>query len=163
MSTCDLWVINGKSTRHIAGFQNAHGAGPRVWDYLSEKYCGTRPYFRNDETMAKVWALYRDPRLKMYERVALAMTLDYAFAPLSHLEVAARACGEFGDASYDSERVNHWRQIGERLFSASKERMPRQARGVALGHSVGDPWEFPEPIYFDKAWPIFPEVERAAS
>lgn len=155
MSTSDLYILNGKSTTHLAEFRNGWGSAPICWDYLSKKYLGLDGYPLFGD-MQPVWNLARDERLTIPEKVALLMTFDGAYIPLSNLKDAAEACEAFGKECEDGGRVNHWPAFGAELRRASKMKHNRHARGVCLScTSVNDPWIDASPDTVAAARPIY--------
>lgn len=165
MSTSDLYVLFGKSTRHFAEFRNGWGSAPIAWDYLADRYIAEKPaYSLSGEHMKRVWALASDPRLSRAERIVLMLTFDRAFVPLAHLLDAAEACIAFGAACEDGRRANHWPAIGEALRRAHETNLGRHARGICLScTSVSDPWIDPTPAQLAEAWSIYEEPELAAA
>jgi hypothetical protein len=159
VSTSDLYVLNGKSTRHLAAFRNGWGSGPRAWDHLAEKYIPVRPAYSMDEKhLEKVWALAGDKRLQDHERAVLMITFDKAFVPVGALTNAAAACEKFGAECEDGRRVNHWPAIGAALRQATETNLGRHARGVCLTcTSVADYWSEPVADWLAGAWSIYAE------
>lgn len=155
MSTSDLYILNGKSTRHVAEFRNGWGSGPMAWDYLGAKYTGEAPGI-NPVKLKKIWALASDSRLGHHEKVALMMTFDRMYIPLDHLKDAAAACEKFGSECEDGRRANHWPAFGTTLTEVANMKHTRHARGVCLScTSVCDPWIEPDNDYISNAWPIY--------
>lgn len=157
MSTSDLYILNKRTTRHVAEFRNGYGSGPRAWDHLSDKYIAEKPvYSLNPDHMNKVWALATDPRVELYERVVLMMTFERSYVPLSHLEEAANACERFGVECEDNLSVNHWPEIGAELWRVSTMKHSRFTRGVCLScTSVMDCWLRPVQDWAEGAWSIY--------
>lgn len=138
MSTSDLYILNGKSTTHLAEFRNGWGSGPRCWDHLSVKYLGSKFNMFDPQP---TWDLAGSDKLAEHERIALMMTFDRSYVPIPCLREAAEACELFGAECEDGQMVNHWPAIAEALHSASKLRHNRHARGVVLNcTSVSDMW-----------------------
>ncbi len=155
MSTSDLYILNAKSTTHLAEFRNGWGSGPRCWDYLAAKYLG-RVGSSMMLDMQPVWDLARDERLAHHERVALMMTFDRAYTPIKHLSDAADACEKFGTECEDGKSVNHWPAFGAAFRSASAMKFSRHTRGVCLNcTSVSDVWGRPSTDWLENAWPIY--------
>ncbi len=157
MSTSDLYILNKKSTTHVAEFSNGWGSGPAAWDYLGSKYIDEAPtYSLNMDHMKKVWALASDPRVARHEKIALMMTFDKSFIPLDKLSDAAEACRRFGQESDNSNRVNHWVEFGDALDEIAKQKHNRHARGVVLAcTSICDTWIEPTDDYLENAWSIY--------
>lgn len=158
MSTSDLYIINQKSTRHLAEFRNGWGSAPRCWDYLAGKYLGEAggSVMAGGDLSKRVWALAKDQSVSADERTALMMTLDGAYVPIPHLEAAGVACEKFGEMCENGRAINHWPAIGAELRKAAKLKHGRHAVGVALScTSVCDPWIDAGPKELAKAWPIF--------
>lgn len=160
MSTTDLYVLNQKSVRHAAEFQNGWGSAPLVWDYLGEKYITERPVYSLDQQhLKRVWRLADDTRLTTGERTALMLTFDYGYVPRDKLKLAGEACQQFhADTSARPElanRVNHWAAIGAALIDLAGGKLSRHAKGAALScTSVCDIWLSADKTTFAKAWPI---------
>ncbi len=167
MSTSDLYLLNGKSTRHIAEFRNGWGSAPLAWDHLGHKYVdGFRPYSMDPAMLRKVWALADDPRIQHHEGVVLRMTFDKSFVGIADLADAAECCRKFGKECSGADRVNHWHSIGDALADEAQKRHGRHARGVALSStSVSDPWLQPDEEWLDGAWSIYADIpaEQTAS
>ena len=157
MSTSDLYILNGKSTRHLAEFRNGWGSAPMAWDYLAEKYIPEKPAYSLAEShLEKVWKLAEDDRLEPFERCVLMMTFDRSYVPVANLKDAAEACEMFGKACENGKHVNHWVAIGAALREAAGMRFSRHTRGVALScTSVNDCWAWPSEKWLTEAWPIF--------
>ena len=159
MSTSDLYILNGKSTTHLAEFRNGRGSGPQCWDYLSGKYFGRT--FGWDECMKPVWDLAFDQSVQFHERVALLMTFDRTYILLSKLKAAADACDQFGQESENGRTENHWPAFASTLQRAAYMQHHHRARGVCLScTSVNDQWLRPNPDWVENAWSIF--MEKAA-
>lgn len=162
MSTSHLYILNKKSTTHFAEFINGWGSAPVVWDYLGGKYISDKPSYGMEMSyLKKVWALHKDDRLEVWERIPLFMTFDKAYVPLSRLIDASNAClrfnSEVGVHPDFQNRVNHWGSIGTALSvaAASKPFSP-YARGVALSPtSVNDMWGDAPKDWLDDAWSIY--------
>lgn len=158
LSTSDLYLLNRKSTRHLAEFRNGWGSAPVAWDYLADRYIAERPvYAMSEDHLKRVWALAADERLTRDERFELMLTFDRAFVPLANLAEAGRACVAFAEASEPKSPhvVNHWRAIGARLVHLQGEHHGRHARGVVLSAtSVSDCWSDPSADWLENAWPI---------
>lgn len=158
MSTSDLYILNQKSTTHLAEFQNGWGSAPRCWDYLAGKYLGqsgSAVMFGGDLTK-RVWALARDERVSAEERLALMLTFDGAYIPIKHLEEAGVACEKFGEMCENGQTVNHWPAFGAALRKEASKKHSRHARGVCLScTSVSDPWGHADETALAKAWSIF--------
>lgn len=158
MSTSDLYILNQKSTTHLAEFRNGWGSAPRCWDYLAAKYLpqGLKYSMFDDGAARKVWDLASDSRVSAEERLALMMTFDGAYIPLEHLEEAGIACEEFGKLCEDGAHVNHWPAFGLALREEAKKKHSRHMRGVCLScTSVSDPWRGAGEETIAKAWSIF--------
>jgi hypothetical protein len=166
VSTSDLYILNEKSTRHLAEFRNGWGSAAIAWDHLAEKYIPEKPvYTLSGDHMKKVWALAGDSRLAGHERVVLMMTFDRAYVETAYLGQAAEACERFGAETQDGLRVNHWAAIGAWLRKASTMKLGRHARGICLScTSVSDMWGEPTNEQLVTAWPIYAELtaEEAA-
>jgi hypothetical protein len=157
MSTTDLYILNGKSTTHIAKFRNGWGSAPMAWDHLAAKYLAKKLSFFDG--YSDVWALADDDRLQHHEKVALMMTFDRAFIPIEHLADAAECCRKFGAECNIAERVNHWPAIGDALAAAAQKKHRKHARGVVMScTSVSDPWLQPDDKWLESAWPIYEEI-----
>ena len=155
MSTSDIYILNGKSTTHLAEFRNGWGSGPRCWDYLAEKYLG-REGSAGFADMQPVWDLARGDRLTHHERVALMMTFDWAYVPLNNLSDAADACEKFGAECEDGRSANHWPEFGAAIREASAMKHNRHARGICLAcTSVSDIWCDISAEQAAKAWSIY--------
>lgn len=163
MSSSDLYVLNGKSTTHLATFRNGWGSAPIVWDYLAYKYIAEKPaYSMASDHLERIWALASDQRLSHAERVVLMMTFDRAYVPVEQLVDAADACAVVGAAVENGRQANHWPAISEALRAAASMNLGRHARGVCLScTSVSDAWCSPSPEQITKAWSIYAEVEPA--
>lgn len=160
MSTSDLYVLNKVSTTHFAEFWNGWGSAPVVWRYIGEKYVTDKPQYweMDDKTLKQIWALASDPKLEVDERVVLMMTFDHSFVPIKHLKEVGEACITFHSRVRDTDRVNHWADIGEALIRLSAKRHSRFARGAVLScTSVNDIWCQPGDEQIAKAWPICKE------
>lgn len=159
MSSSDLYILNGKSTKHLAEFRNGWGSGPRAWGHLAAKYIPEKPVFSLSEShMKKVWALATHHHVRHHEKVVLMMTFDKAYVPLAHLENAADCCIRFAKECENGSSENHWHEIGESLKLASTMKMNRHARGVALScTSVNDCWGWPSKEWLEEAWSIYAE------
>jgi len=158
MSTSDLYILNRKSTRHLAEFRNGWGSAPRCWDYLAGKYLGEAggSVMGGGDLSRRVWALARDQSVSAEERLALMMTFDGAYVPIEHLETAGVACKKFGEMCENGKTVNHWPAFGETLRKTAKAKHSKHAIGVALScTSVSDPWSGAGPDQLGKAWSIF--------
>lgn len=157
MSTSDLYILNGKSTSHLAEFRNGWGSAPVIWDHLGEKYVPERPTYSFDGGhLRKVWALAGDDRLASHEKICLMITFDKAYIPLANLTEAADACARMGAETSHMPGVNHWIGIGDELRKAAKQHFSRHARGIVLSPtSVSDCWGFPSNDWLKNAWPIF--------
>ncbi len=166
MSTTDLYILNAKSTRHIAEFRNGWGSSPLAWDYLGGKYINEKPvYSLSPLYLKKVWALADDARLEECEKVALMMTFDRAFIPMAYLGHAGNCCIKFGEMCDNPERTNHWSAIGAAMIAEAAKKHTRHARGVAMsGTSVSDMWGWASADQLARAWPIYGEgqIEIAA-
>ncbi|MDF1685313.1 MAG: hypothetical protein P1U50_00875 [Parvibaculaceae bacterium] len=153
MSTSDLYILNKKSTTHLAEFSNGWGSGPRCWDHLAEKYLGrgfSFPY------LDAVMTLSLGERLLQHEKIALMTTFDWAYIPLGNLSEAADACEKFGVECENGVSVNHWPEIGMSIRKAGAIKHNRHARGVCLScTSVSDIWCQISPDQAAKAWPIY--------
>lgn len=166
MSTSDLYVLNGKSTTHLAEFRNGWGSAPIAWDHLAAKYIDEVPaYSMSESHLRKVWELASDERLEPYERCVLMMTFDRSYVPVANLTDAADACEQFGKACENGRSENHWQAIGAALREAASRKLGRHARGVCLScTSVSDHWINPSDDWLTKAWPIFEvKAEPAAA
>lgn len=157
MSTSDLYVINGKSTRHFAEFRNGWGSAPIAWDHLARKYLGGVPSFSlSEDRYLQVWDLASGTRIKPYEKVVLMMTFDRAYVPIPHLNEAGKACERFGAECGDGGHANHWQAIGLALREAATKKLGRHARGLCLScTSVSNAWGWPTAHQLEHAWPIF--------
>lgn len=154
MSTSDLYVLNQKSTTHLASFRNGWGSGPMCWDHLATKYLGEAVGMFGD--MRRVWNLAGDDRLADHEKIAMMMTFDRAYVPLDRLTDAAEACEKFGLECEDGARVNHWPAFAKALREAAQQKFNRHARGVCLAcTSVSDMWVEPSADYLSNAWSIY--------
>ncbi len=162
MSTSDLYVLNEKSTRHLAEFRNGWGSAPVAWDFLATKYIAEKPLYSMDKGhMQKVWDLASDPRLELCERAVLMMTFDRSYVPTANLRDAAEACAKFGALIENGRSANHWPAIGEALRRAATMRLGRHARGVCLScTSVSDPWGNPAEDWLEDAWSIYADETR---
>lgn len=154
MSTSDIYLLFGKSTRHWSEHRNGWGSAPLCWDYIGEKYI---PDY-NPLRWSDVWKLNADMKLSEAERTALLFTLDDAYVPVSHLSWAADRFEEFADATEAcpsmANRANHWRAFAESLRSAMSVK-DKRLRGVCVScTSVNDTWTYRRPDDFAKVWPI---------
>lgn len=154
MSTSDLYILNRKSTTHLAEFSNGYGSAPCAWEYLGHKYLNPETWSRVN--WGPVWALHDDERLQPDERLALLMTFDRSYTPIESIGAAARLCVKFHDRVFNSglwKGVNHWSAFGDVLVTAGK--LHHRARGICLScTSVSDPWGYPSDEWLDDAWAI---------
>ncbi|NTF23534.1 hypothetical protein G6L37_34755 [Agrobacterium rubi] len=167
MSTSDLYILNGKSTRWVAAFRNGWGSAPCLWDHLASKYLPqvnfTDPYGVGfvgwERKNEMVWGLFDDDRVTREERIALALTFDLSYVPLTYLQPAGDACIDAGRMILEHGAwagVNHWQAIGEKLIELADMNFHRNARGVVLNcTSVNDLWVEPSADYLENAFPIF--------
>jgi len=161
MSTTDLYILNQKSTRHVAEFRNGWGSAPRCWDYLALKYLGEKTAMFDLRGMQRVWDLAGDERLTADEKVALMFTFDRAYIPTKHLKDAGESMIAFGKACHDGVSVNHWPAIGEKLIELSAQKFHHVARGICMSPtSVSDNWCRPSECWLTEAWPILKEDEE---
>lgn len=169
MSTSDLYILNRKSTQHIAEFRNGWGSAPLVWDYLGDKYIDENPIYSMSESyLKKVWALHKDSRLEEWERIPLLMTFDKAYVPLDKVIEASVACLRFntevGPLPKFKDRVNHWASIGNALAFVPHKKLSRFARGVVLSPmSVSDSWGQPTKNWLDEAYSIYDLMPHSAT
>lgn len=176
MSTSDLYILNGKSTRWVAEFHNGWGSGPCIWDHLASKYFpdvnftdfNRADYVGWERKNRMVWDLAGDERVTKEERTALMLTFDRSYVPTAYLKVAGEACVAADRMISDHgfwKGVNHWKAIGEKLIELSELKLHRQARGVVLNcTSVNDVWIQASADYLEGAWPIFGDAsERVAA
>jgi hypothetical protein len=169
MSTSDLYILNGKSTRWVAEFRNGWGSGPCIWDHLASKYLPNvnftdfdrKDYVGWERKCQMTWDLAGEERVTAEERIALMMTFDLSYAPIDHLKAIGNACIKAHAMIEDHgfwSGVNHWRAIGEALIEVAENTHHRHSRGVVLNcTSVNDVWMQPSPNYLEKAWPIYEE------
>lgn len=159
MSTSDIYILNKRSTRHVAEFRNGWGSAPVAWDFLGAKYLGfAKPIILDRARLQQVWDLHRGALLSAQEKIVLLMTFDGAYIPLSRLQEAGEACDAFGAESDDGIHANNWAEIGRSLIRLSNSKFSRFARGAALScTSVSDPWVDATANQLSKAWPIFRE------
>lgn len=166
MTTTDLYILNKKSTRWVAEFVNGWGSVPCIWDHMAYKYYpnanftrhGDPDYISRDDMNQMVWNLASDDQVTTEERVALMMTFDRSYVPITYLKVAGEACVTAAKMIDDAgfwKGVNHWKAIGEKLIELSSMNFHHQARGVVMnGSSVCDWWNDPNTDYLENAWPI---------
>ena len=158
MSTSDLYILNKKSTTHLAEFQNGWGSAPFCWMQLSVKYLGKEFNLLNP---TPTWKLAGQGRLQRFELIVLKMTFDRAYIPLANLSEAGAACIEFGTSTDITHKkmVNHWPAIGRTLQKASKRKYRPHVRGVSLScTSVADCWGANVQDWIEGAWSYFEEL-----
>ncbi|QIG76170.1 hypothetical protein EVC24_149 [Rhizobium phage RHph_I4] len=171
MSYSTLYLLNKKSTREVKDFRNGWGSCPLCWDYLAEVYFADlnftdynrTDYIGFDRKWKMVWALADTDRLKSCEMLALKMTFDYAYVPITHLAEAGEECREFHKLSSALpsfvNHVNHWEDIGLTLLELSQRKFSLHTRGVVLnGTSVNNIWWSPTKERLENAWPIYEEA-----
>lgn len=114
--TTMMLIDSGGNTRDIAEFSNSWGSAAFVWDALYKKYIGGDGYLFSDENMKKVWALWKDPRLRTVEKVVLLSTFDHAIIERDKFEDAAFAFAEFEALHRQPNAICHMGAISQALM-----------------------------------------------
>ncbi|RYD67978.1 MAG: hypothetical protein EOP83_01715 [Verrucomicrobiaceae bacterium] len=98
--------------------------------------------------MERLWSLALDERVGVSWRIAMALTLDLAYAESERLVHAAVACAE---VHCNVNGASHWGEYA-RLFQKINNQQIPGLMGVAIGHtSANDPWaEWKHPIRDDQ-------------
>jgi len=113
-TTVKALVIGGRS-EDIEELRNSHGSAPVIWDPLCQRYLGTGPFsWSLDDTIDRLWPLWRDPALPEHQRAVLRMTYDYAYVSKKDFGRAAADIRKFlVDFPVNPQYVNHWPRIAE--------------------------------------------------
>lgn len=139
MSESTLYEVFLTKVSMIEEFKNGYGTGPAIWDYLAKTYLG-RPdglgYGGDDKPL---WALARDPRVPLEQRIVHTMTFDHAIITPDTIREAALACIMVAPLICEN-RVNHWAEIGTVL--GDYKIRDKRLQGIALNcTSVSDQWQ----------------------
>lgn len=101
----------------VVSYQNAHGGAPLVWDHVSQKYLGTKP-FEYMFCTEKLWPLWKNRSVPKEIRAVLGITYDDAVIEKKHFAQAASDIGFFLDNfKINESHVNHWHAIKALLES----------------------------------------------
>ncbi|RYD62149.1 MAG: hypothetical protein EOP83_15330 [Verrucomicrobiaceae bacterium] len=141
MSESTLYEVFRTKVYMIDEYKNGRGSGPILWDYLAETYLGGRIGF--GEGYDPLWALGRDRRVPMEERLCLVMTFDNAVIEPDRIRELALACCAVAPR-LNPLYENHWGAFGATLgdYKVRDHRM----LGIALNcTSVEDQWRYGQP------------------
>lgn len=142
--------------------KNSFGTCPVIWEQLGKKYISPNFHFFHEETIKKLWDLWKDPIIPLPYRAVLLITFDRAYVVQDDFQKLAGDIDIFlRDFPKDPAKVNHWPRIAEILRSS-------KSVGIGLyGSSAGEnpfdaPWEDQEEreVYnFSQCFDIYKELE----
>jgi hypothetical protein len=138
MSESTLYEVFLTKVNYIEEFKNGHGTGPVIWDYLAKTYLNLPDGLGFGGDDKPLWALARDPRVPLEQRIVHTMTFDHAIITPGTIREAALACIAVASL-LPEDRVNHWGEIGTVLgdYVVRDNRL----QGIGLNcTSVCDQW-----------------------
>ena len=112
MSSTTVYALYLNShVEEIEEFHNGHGSAPVIWDTISQKYLGLRPFEYSFHT-DKLWPLWKNKSIPKTHRAVLGMTYDDAVIIKPDFKRAADDIRQFlKDFPVNPEYENHWPAI----------------------------------------------------
>ncbi len=120
----------------IAEFRNAHGFCPAIWTPICRKHLGNEYEWLTGKP-ERLWPLYKDERMPLHWRVALACSYDHAIISESSRRLVADCLRKFYSETWVSGYANHLSAIADKL-----DALPLDCIGACFhGTSVSEnPW-----------------------
>ncbi|MCP5244820.1 MAG: hypothetical protein H6937_02170 [Burkholderiales bacterium] len=157
MSYTSVYELYSTKVKRISELQNAHGSGPAIWNYISNKLTGKDfDFFNADE----FWSLWKDIRLDDNERAVLLSTYDRSYIEIDKLSVFSDACNEVSDLiiTHTNWTWNHFADIGI-VSRKLSDKHDYRCKGLCIGcTSVSDEWEFND-IESMSVWAVYEQIQ----
>jgi hypothetical protein len=140
MSYSTLYKVYKTKVTTLKEYRNGWGTAPVIWDYLEAKYLESKTSIWTDAQ--PLWGLWKDQRVPKSLRMIHLFCMDGAIIRIENITEAAALILEGAKilkAEYP-ERVNHWADIANDLFSLQGLK-DKRLQGIGLnGTSVHDVW-----------------------
>ena len=102
----------------LAEFRNSHGFGPAVWSAVCARFLGDGMNWllrASQPDGGGLWSLWKDPRMPLHWRVALACTFDRVVLDGTRLAEIAGYLRQFAKETAIAGNANHLVSIADEL------------------------------------------------